>query len=108
MAKLKDYNNLGTWLPLQIEKTGMPMFKITNRAAMSRATVYGWMSDRYRPDSESLLKFLQVIADLTGQDSAKLLAEGLRQYTNRPEGRKTGEDWGPRQITTRSSGRTRK
>lgn len=103
----KDYNHLGRWLPGQIEKTGMPMFKIANRAGLSRGSVYGWMTDRYRPDSETLLKFLQVIADLTDQDSAKLHAEGLRQYTNRPEGRRSGEDWGPRAVSVRGSRRTK-
>lgn len=104
----KDYNHLGTWLPAQIEKTGLPMFKIANRAGINRVTIYGWMKDTYRPDSETILKVVQVIADLTGQDSAKLLAEALRQYTTRPEGRRTGEDWGPRAVSARGNGRTRR
>lgn len=105
MTRKTDYNNLGKWLPAQIEKTGLPMFKVANRAGISRATVYSWMNDSYRPDSETLLKMVQIIADLRGVDSARLHAEALSQYTNRPEGRKSGADWGTKEVTTRKSTR---
>jgi hypothetical protein len=102
MTKKRDYNNLGKWLPVQIEKTGIPMFKVAMRAGVSRASVYAWMVDKTRPDSETMLKFVQVLANLTGQDSTALHAEALSQYINRPEGRKAGADWETAEVKIRA------
>ena len=102
VTHMKDYNHLDKWIPAQIKKTGLPIFKVANRIGISRASIYAWMKDTTRPDSDTMLKFAQVIAGFSGEDSDKLFAEGLSQYTNRPEGRKSGKDWAPQATRVRA------
>jgi len=90
----KDFNRLGKWLPEQFKKAGTPLYKVANRSKVSRASLYYWMNDVTRPDSDSLLKVVRVLADLSGQETDKLFAEALAQYTQRAEGRKPGKEWG--------------
>lgn len=98
----KDFNRLKPWIEKQTQLAGLPIYKLANRAGISRASIYAWMNDTTRPDSETLLRVVQVLADHTDQDSAKLHAEALAQYTNRPEGRAPGTKLGPYRLRTKS------
>lgn len=86
----KDFNRLKAWIEKYAKEANLPIYKLANRAGISRATIYSWMIDKYRPDSEQLLKVAQVFAEHTNHTSEELFAEGLRQYTPRLEGRRVG------------------
>lgn len=102
MPKKQDFNNLKPWIEKMCKAAGLPIYKLANRANVSRQTIYGWMSDRYRPDSETMLRIAQVLATATGGDSSKIYAEGLAQYTPRLEGRLPGYSGGPKAVRARS------
>lgn len=98
----KDYNRLKPWIEKMCKEAHLPVYKVANRAGISRAIIYGWMSDKHRPDSDTILRVAQVFATATGRDSAKLHAEALAQYTPRSEGRTPGYTVGPKAVTARS------
>lgn len=77
MAK-KDFNNLGTWLPPRIEATGMSIEKFSYKAGLSKAIVYFYMQDKYRPSAESMIRMCKVLGVPA--------EEGLAQYTERKVG----------------------
>lgn len=86
----RDFNKLKAWVEKYAKESNLPIYKIANRAGIARATIYSWMNDKYRPDSEQVLKVAQVFAAHTNHTSEELFAEGLRQYTPRAEGRQPG------------------
>lgn len=86
----ENYNHLKPWLEELCQKCDLPIYKLANRAGISRAIIYAWMSDRHRPDPENLLKVVQVFAAGTGRPSEELLAEALTKYTDNRRGRLPG------------------
>lgn len=94
-CKVKDFNNLKPWIEKMTKASGLPIYKVANRAGISRASIYAWMNDLSRPDPETILKVVQVYAPLVGRKSHDLLTEALKQYTNRTEGRPEGYSPGP-------------
>lgn len=91
----KDYNNLKPWIEKMTKASGLPIYKVANRAGVARASIYAWMNDVTRPDPETILKVVQVYAPLVGRDTHDLLAEALKQYAERVEGRPVGYSPGP-------------
>lgn len=100
--RLKDFNNLKPWLTKMCRESNLPIYKLANRAEISRAVIYAWMADRYRPDSKTLLRVSQVFAEHTGRKSEDIQAEGLATYTPRVEGRPLGTKLGPRFARART------
>lgn len=98
----KDYNNLKKWIEKMCKDAGLPIYKVANRAGVSRAIIYNWMIDRNRPDEDTLLRVAQVFADHTGRKSEEIFAEGLTQYTTRPKGRPRGSGGNPKPVVARS------
>jgi hypothetical protein len=94
MVRAHEKYLLGEWLKKKVEETGLPVYKVTNRGNISRATLYAWMEDKYRPDPESLTPVVIALADILGQSSTKLLEEAFSMYVQRPEGRPKGAGGG--------------
>lgn len=97
----KDFNNLKPWLSKLIKDSGLPIYKVANRADMSRIALYNWMSDISRPDDESFQKVIRVLANETGRNFSELLTEGYSTFTPRQEGRPRGST-GTSEVRARS------
>ncbi len=78
---LKDFNNLGSWLPKQLKRYpgGISVERLANRAGISRTALYRWMQDQDRPDEQSMIRVCQALG-LPPE-------EGFRQYVPKREGR---------------------
>jgi len=77
-----DYNNIQQWLdPILYEKQ-ISVEQLARAAGLSRASLYNYMIDRYRPDEQHMAKLCRVLG--------VPLEEGLRQYTPRRRGRPRG------------------
>jgi transcriptional regulator with XRE-family HTH domain len=90
----KGYSNLGTWLPPKIEATGLSMENFSRKIKISRAQLYRYLDDTSRPSTTTMAricKFLKVP-----------LEEGLKQYSEKPQGRPFGFSPAAKGVTVRS------
>jgi transcriptional regulator with XRE-family HTH domain len=78
----QNFNNLGTWLPPLIEKLDMSYEQFARACGITRPMVYFYIADRYRPETQTMIRICQVLGV-----SAE---EGLAQYTPRKVGRPKG------------------
>jgi transcriptional regulator with XRE-family HTH domain len=100
MAK-SDYNHLKPWLSKLLKDSGLPVYRVANRAGLTRSTLYYWMNDRYRPEGDAFAKVVRILADELGKDYNNLYMEGLSKFTPRQPGRPKGEAATTRSVTTR-------
>lgn len=80
--ELKDYSNLGTWLPPLIEKLDMSYEQFARAVGVTRSMIYYYIKDRYRPDEQTMIRMCQVLGVPA--------EEGFAQYTPRKVGRPKG------------------
>lgn len=85
---MEGYNHLDKWLPPKIVASGLSVEMFARKVGLSRAQLYRYFTDVSRPRTETMAK----ICKLLGLS----LEEGLKQYSDKPNGR-------PRE----KSGRTR-
>lgn len=78
----QDFNNLNTWLPPLIEKVDMSYEKFARACGITRAMIYYYLADRYRPESQTMIRMCQVLGVPA--------EEGLSQYSPRKVGRPQG------------------
>jgi transcriptional regulator with XRE-family HTH domain len=78
----KDFNKIKQWLVPQLRAKGMNVEKFAREADIWKTSVYNYMNDTNRPDTETMAKMCRVLG--------KPLEEGLAQYTPRQEGRPEG------------------
>jgi transcriptional regulator with XRE-family HTH domain len=74
-----DYNNLKDWLLPRIQDSGMTVEEFANSVGLSRASLYHYMNDTCRPNTETMARICEALGES--------LAEGLAQYSQRPLGR---------------------
>lgn len=89
----KDYNNLPEWLPKHLNRLGLTVEQLANRAGISRTAIYYWLYDQCRPDGAALASVCRVLG--------VPYEEGLQQFTQRPRGRPKGSGSGPKEVQTR-------
>jgi len=78
----EDFSNLGHWLKTKLAERELSVEKLSVLSGISRAGVYFYMNDTYRPTESTMKK----ICDALGVP----FEEGLRQYTVRKTGRPRG------------------
>jgi transcriptional regulator with XRE-family HTH domain len=79
MTQVKDFNNLNVWLKGHLDRRGWSVERLSREAGLSRAIIYFYMNDTYRPDEESIANVCKALG--------VPVTEGLKQYTPRVEGR---------------------
>ncbi len=79
---MQDFSHIKEWILPLADKKGISLERLGRAAGISRASVYHYMSDRSRPDSQTMMR----ICDALGVPHE----EGLAQYTPRKEGRPKG------------------
>lgn len=75
----KDYNNIREWLLPKLDALNLSIEQFARKAKISRASVYFYLDDTYRPSTGIMLRMCEVLG--------VPLAEGLRQYSERKPGR---------------------
>lgn len=75
----KDFNHIKEWLLPQLDTLGLSIENFARKCSLSRASVYFYMEDTYRPSAGIMAKMCAVLG--------RPLEEGLRQYTPRKVGR---------------------
>lgn len=93
---MEDFNHIREWLDPQLDRLGMSIEQFANNCGISKASIYFYRDDRYRPDSSVMAKMCKFLG--------VPLEEGLRQYTPRKAGRPAGTKV---QMTKRMNGRSR-
>jgi transcriptional regulator with XRE-family HTH domain len=78
----RNFNNLGTWLPPLIEKTGMSYEQFARAVGRTRVMIYNYIKDINRPDEQTMIRMCQVLG--------VPVEEGMGQYTPRKVGRPLG------------------
>lgn len=91
---MRDFNRIRQWITPLLEKKGLTIEQCSRRAKLSRATLYSYMVDRYRPNEQTMAAICRVLN--------RPLEEGLRQYTSRKAGRPKGMLAGPTPLRPRS------
>lgn len=89
----KDFNNLGIWLPPRIEKTGLSIEMFARKVSLSRAQLYRYFTDLSRPTTQTMARICRALH--------VPLEEGLRQYTEKTNGRPKGSGGGTREVSVR-------
>lgn len=82
MTKEKDFNHIKEWLQPLLDAKGMSVEQLARAASVTRTTLYFYLSDKRRPDTQTMMR----ICDALGVPHE----EGLSKYTVRPEGRRKG------------------
>lgn len=77
----KDFNHLREFLLPLLEERGLSIENFSRDAGISRASVYFYMSDRFRPDDAAVFKMARALG-VPPEDIFK-------QFTPRPRGRPT-------------------
>lgn len=77
---MRDFNNIRGWLLPKLADRQQSIELFARECGLSRAAVYFYCSDKYRPDSTTM----KVMCDVLGVP----FEEGLAQYTPRQQGRK--------------------
>lgn len=72
-------NNIKEWIKPLLEERGLSVEEFTNIAGISRAAIYHYFTDKYRPTEEIMAKMCRALG--------VPLEEGLAQYTPRRRGR---------------------
>lgn len=78
---MNDYNHIRQWLIPQLDRIQMSIEQFARRCKISRAAIYFYLDDKYRPTTGTMAKMCAVLGIP--------LEEGLRQYTERKPGRPT-------------------
>ncbi len=78
----QDFSNLKTWLPPLIEKIDMSYEKFARAVGITRPMIYFYLSDKYRPESQTMIRMCQILGVPA--------EEGLAQYSPRKVGRPQG------------------
>jgi hypothetical protein len=88
MTPRRDYNDLPKWIPAQMQRVGIASVEqLAYRAGgLSRMAIYRWLNDQSRPTTQTMAKICRAL-DVP-------LAEGLRQYSEKPNGRPKGSGGG--------------
>lgn len=95
----RDYNDLATWIPAQMKRAGIESVEqLAYRAGgLSRMAVYRWLNDQSRPRTQTMVKVCRAL----GVE----LSEGLKQYSEkrngRPKGSGAGSDGGVKSVSTK-------
>jgi transcriptional regulator with XRE-family HTH domain len=89
----ENFNHLKQWLVPLLNEKKMSVEDLAQKANITRTIIYWWLSDKYRPDEQSMVRVCAVLG--------RPLEEGLRQYTPRKRGRPVGYSPGPRRLTAR-------
>lgn len=76
---MTDFNNIKQWLDQHLEKRNWSVERFSRLCGLSRAIIYFYRNDTYRPDVENMARMCRAL-DVP-------LAEGLAQYSPRPDGR---------------------
>jgi transcriptional regulator with XRE-family HTH domain len=82
----KDFNRISAWLRPKLKALNMSVEELALHCNIGRNTMYGYMSDKWRPSKEAMKR----ICDFIGVP----LSEGLKQYTPNkmgPRKRKPGD-----------------
>ena len=90
----KDFNRIREWLTPLLQERGLSVERFANEVGLTRTSVYRYMNDEKRPDSDSMARMCHFLG--------RPLEEGLQQYTPRIEGRPKGFSPGPKPATSRS------
>jgi transcriptional regulator with XRE-family HTH domain len=77
-----DYNHIREWLNPHLDRLGMSVEQFANACGISKASVYFYMEDRYRPNAGIMSAMCRVLG--------VPLEQGLHQYTPRKSGRPAG------------------
>lgn len=75
----RDFNHIQQWLDPQLDRLGLSIEQFANVCGISKASVYFYRDDKYRPNTGIMSKMCKVLG--------VPLEEGLRQYTPRKAGR---------------------
>jgi transcriptional regulator with XRE-family HTH domain len=86
MTKQRDFNDLPTWIPAQMRRVGIESVEqLAYRAGgLSRMAIYRWLHDQSRPTPQTMAKVCRAL----GVE----LAEGLRQFSPKRNGRPPERD----------------
>lgn len=79
---MSDFSNIKQWLLPLTDQKGLSLEQLARAVGISRASVYHYMTDRSRPDTQTMMR----ICDVLGVPHE----DGLKQYTPRVEGRPKG------------------
>lgn len=77
----RDFNHIRKWLEPKLEKMQISVEEFANAVGISRASIYNYFVDRYRPDTSSIVKMCRVLNCP--------VEEGMRQFTPKKRGRPT-------------------
>ena len=78
----RDFNHIREWIVPKLEAGGWSVENFARECGLSRAIIYFYMNDRYRPDEQQMITMCRVL----GVPSE----EGFAQYTPRHRGRAFG------------------
>lgn len=78
----RDFNHLKEWLPPLIAAKELSFERFARECGITRAMIYYYIADRYRPESTTMIRMCQVLGVPA--------EEGLAQYSPRRIGRPPG------------------
>ena len=78
----RNFNHLNVWLPKKLKQAGLTVEQLSFKAKCSRASLYYYMQDINRPETQVMVRICHVFG--------VPLSEGLRQYTPKQVGRPRG------------------
>jgi predicted DNA-binding transcriptional regulator AlpA len=87
-------NNIKQWLLPKLKRRNLSVEEFSKRCGLSRATLYSYMTDRYRPQEDTMGVICKTLSNISyWEDGVELIekatiAEGLAQYIERRNGRK--------------------
>lgn len=105
---MKDFNNIKQWLLPKLDARRLSVEQFANLSGLSKATIYFYMSDRIRPDLESMGAMCKTLSntlcmDAKGNEYMEEVSinDGMSQFSPRKRGRPVGSKGGTKEVTAR-------
>jgi transcriptional regulator with XRE-family HTH domain len=80
---MSNFSNLKEWLSRKMDDAQISPEQLANASQLSRASIYFYLTDRCRPDEQSMARICAALG--------APLIEGLAQYTPKKRGRPAGK-----------------